>query len=496
MPSLVPTRRAVLGQLAAVPAALSVTRSVAKAAALPAALPKEAPAPFASAVLNDAGRMSPTPVARHVRVPSDCAETLVARLRVELKAAAAEGRPVAAGVARHSMGGQSLAREGVALTLDGGGAEIDTAGRRYRVPAGTRWRQVIPALDAAGLSPAVMQSNNDFGVGSTFCVNAHGWAVPRGPFGTTVRRLRLLLADGTLVTCSPSEEPELFAHAMGGYGLFGLVVDLELEAVPNRALAPDLATLPADGFAEAFLRTVRAPGVAMAYGRLSVARAQFLEEAVLVAFRERTGPVGPPETASLPWLQRLIYRGQTGSEAGKRLRWLAESRLAPHVAPGLVARNALLNVSAAVLANRDPGRVDILHEYFLPPEGLAAFLAACRTILPAAGGELLNVTLRYVEADPIACLAYAPGARIAAVMSFSQARTPEADAAMRATTRRLVDAATGFGGSFYLPYRTHADPAQLRRAYPRAETFAALKRRYDPDLRFRNGLWDTYFAQA
>ncbi|WP_232630758.1 FAD-binding oxidoreductase [Methylobacterium sp. Leaf118] len=440
--------------------------------------------------------MSPTRVARHVLVPSEPGEARVARLRAELKAAAAEGRPVAVGVARHSMGGQSLVPEGVALTLEGGGVEIDTAARRYRAAAGTRWRQVIPALDAAGLSPAVMQSNNDFGIGSTFCVNAHGWAVPCGPFGTTVRHLRLLLADGTLVACSPTEEPELFAHAMGGYGLFGLVVDLELDAVPNRALAPDLARLPADGFADAFLRTVRTPEVAMAYGRLSVSRSRFLEEAVLVAFRARTGPVPPPEAASLPWLQRLIYRGQTGSEAGKRLRWLAETQVAPHLAPGRVARNALLNVSAAVLANRDPARVDILHEYFLPPEGLAAFLAACRTILPAAGGELLNVTLRHVEADPIACLAYAPQARIAAVMSFSHDRTPEADAAMGAMTRRLIEAAIGLGGSFYLPYRTQAHPDQVRRAYPRADAFAALKRRYDPDLRFRNGLWDAYFAQA
>ena len=30
------------------------------------------------------------------------------------------------------------------------------------------------ADDAEGFSPAVMQSNNDFGIGATFSVNAHG----------------------------------------------------------------------------------------------------------------------------------------------------------------------------------------------------------------------------------------------------------------------------------------------------------------------------------
>ncbi|MDM7932516.1 hypothetical protein [Tabrizicola sp.] len=39
---------------------------------------------------------------------------------------------------------------------------------------GTRWHQVIAALDPLGLSPKVMQSNADFGVASTFSVRADG----------------------------------------------------------------------------------------------------------------------------------------------------------------------------------------------------------------------------------------------------------------------------------------------------------------------------------
>jgi FAD/FMN-containing dehydrogenase len=80
-----------------------------------------------------------------------------------------------------------------------------------------------------------MQSNNDFGVASTFCINAHGWPVPHGPFGSTVRSLRLMLADGSLLECSRTSNPELFSLAMGGYGLFGIIVDLEVVA--RQALA-------------------------------------------------------------------------------------------------------------------------------------------------------------------------------------------------------------------------------------------------------------------
>jgi hypothetical protein len=35
----------------------------------------------------------------------------------------------------------------------------------------------------------------------------------------------------------------------------------------------------------------------------------------------------------------------------------------------------------------------------VPPERLADFLAACRAIIPPSGQDLLNITLRYVDAD-------------------------------------------------------------------------------------------------
>ena len=104
------------------------------------------------------------------------------------------------------------------------------------------------------------------------------------------------------------------------------------------------------------------------------------------------------------------------------------------------------------------------------------------------------MTLRYVDADSSSVLAYAPQPRIAAVMLFVQKRTAEADDDMRAMTVKLIDRTLAIGGSYYLPYRLHATREQLRAAYPRLDEFVAAKRRIDPQLRFRNALWDTYLA--
>jgi FAD/FMN-containing dehydrogenase len=61
-------------------------------------------------------------------------------------------------------------------------------------------------------------------------------------------------------------------------------------------------------------------------------------------------------------------------------------------------------------------------------------------------------------------------------------------------TQAMIEAVLAIGGSYYLPYRPHATTAQFQRCYPKAAEFAALKRQFDPDLRFRNAFWDRYLA--
>jgi hypothetical protein len=178
----------------------------------------------------------------------------------------------------------------------------------------------------------------------------------------------------------------------------------------------------------------------------------------------------------------------------KRARWYAETVAGPRRSTGVAARNTLLNEPVANLASRDRARTDILHEYFLPAEGLEPFLAVCRVAISASRQDLLNVTLRYVEEDRQSVLAYARGPRVAAVMLFSQRMTRVDDEDMAMLTRRLVDAALEAGGSFYLPYRLHARRDQVARAYPRLEEFLIGKRRHDPGLLFRNLMWDHYFG--
>jgi FAD/FMN-containing dehydrogenase len=48
----------------------------------------------------------------------------------------------------------------------------------------------------------------------------------------------MILAHGSVVPCSRTENVDLFRHAMGGYGLFGVITELERDMVPNALLTP------------------------------------------------------------------------------------------------------------------------------------------------------------------------------------------------------------------------------------------------------------------
>jgi hypothetical protein len=252
--------------------------------------------------------------------------------------------------------------------------------------------------------------------------------------------------------------------------------------------------MPAAEFAGAFARVLADPAVNMAYGRLNVDRGSFFEDALLISYRPSADQAVLAPAAGSGWVSKVsrhIFRGQLGNEHIKGLRWGIETRIGPRIA-AVATRNSLINEPVVTLDDGDPARTDILHEYFVAPERFGDFLGVCRAVIPESYQELLNVTLRYVDADPTAMLAYARVPRIAAVMLFSQEMTVRGEADMARMTRALIEGVLAVGGSYYLPYRLHATPDQFARAYPEAGAFAALKRRIDPGLRLRSALWDNY----
>jgi alkanesulfonate monooxygenase SsuD/methylene tetrahydromethanopterin reductase-like flavin-dependent oxidoreductase (luciferase family) len=109
---------------------------------------------------------------------------------------------------------------------------LDEAARRIRVGPGARWMDVAAALDPHGWA----LSSGDYGgvgVGGLATAGGVGWLVRE--HGLTIDHVcnaQIVLADGSIVTASDTEHPDLFWAIRGAGGNMGIVTSFEFEVDP------------------------------------------------------------------------------------------------------------------------------------------------------------------------------------------------------------------------------------------------------------------------
>src|SRR5437660_4148255 len=177
--------------------------------------------------INDASCLNKTEIYGVVEVHSvdDIAKTLAFARDNKLSI-------TTAGV-RHSMGGQAFRKGGIVLDMRTfNRIVLNEASRSVTVQPGATWHDIQNVLHPS-FAVRAMQSTDIFSVGGSISVNAHGMDHQAGAVMDSIRSLRVMLADGKIVTASPDENSDLFALVVGGYGLFGVILSAELEVVLN-----------------------------------------------------------------------------------------------------------------------------------------------------------------------------------------------------------------------------------------------------------------------
>ena len=173
-------------------------------------------------------------------------------------------------------------------------------------------------------------------------------------------------ADGEVVRCSRTENLELFSLALGGYGLFGILLDVELRVVPNRRYRWErFVAQSVEALATFDDKIASRVDAAMVYGRMNVSDKRFLDDVILCAFVDDPAAddsIPKLSDPGLTSLRRAAFRGSADSDYGKEFRWTAETTLQTHIAATHYSRNQLLNDSVEVFQNRSADTTDILTE--------------------------------------------------------------------------------------------------------------------------------------
>ncbi len=442
---------------------------------------------------NDASQLNLTKVDTIIQVPKDKIK-IESQLRDILKYAKENDLKISIAGAKHSMGGHTIYPNGIVLNmLPYKQMKLDTNTNILTIGSGALWEDAIKYLDKYGKSVAILQAFSSFSVGGSISVNGHGWQKDLPPISSSVLSFTLMKENGEIVTCSREENQELFKLVIGGYGLFGVILDVNLKVVDNLALQYKYIKLSPENYVGYYKKYVsNNPNVNLVFGRLRISDKHFLEEATLNFFEKVETKIPTLQNVKSKETQRLVFRGSVNSEYGKRLRWDLETGMSSVSKNEIFSRNELLNDHVSLIENKDKSSTDLLQEYFIPERNFNHFIHDIKPVLKNCKIDLLNITIRGVRKDQDSFLNYAKEDVFGFVLLFNQKKTTEQEAEMKHLTTQLVDIALKNEGTFYLPYRLHIDKKRMRKAYPDANIFFQLKRKYDPNEIFNNKFYLHY----
>lgn len=444
---------------------------------------------------NDASQLNLTRIDTLIKVPSSKPE-IENQLRQILKYAKEKKLKISIAGAQHSMGGHTIYPGGILLNmLPYKQMELDVKNNILTIGSGALWEDALKYLDQYEKSVAVMQAFSSFSVGGSISVNGHGWQKNLPPISSSVISFTLMKEDGKIITCSREENTELFKLVIGGYGLFGIILDVKLKVVDNIALQYKYIRLNAENYPDYYQKFIsNNPDVHLVFGRLRISDKHFLEEATINYFEKvNEKPYSlPVQNAKNEETKRLVFRSSVNSEYGKRLRWDLETGMNKMTKNAVYSRNELLNDHVSLIENKDPHSTDLLQEYFIPERNFKQFIKDIKPVLRKSELDLLNITIRAVNKDEDSYMNYARENVFGFVFLFNQKKTDKQENAMKLLTNDLVDITIKNEGTFYLPYRLHIGKTKMRNVYPQAATFFELKRKYDPQEVFDNKFYQHY----
>jgi FAD-linked oxidoreductase len=393
----------------------------------------------------------------------------------EVGRAAADGLTVRMTGTGHSFTPAAVT-DGVLLRPHGlaGIRSVDAAAGVVTAEAGCPLWALNAALASRGLSLVNMGDVQVQTVAGATQTGTHGTGRNSGGMAAQVTGLELVLADGSITTCSPGSPAGLFDAARVGLGALGIVTAVTFRVVP------------------AFLLTAREEPMRWSevISRLDELTSQndhfefywFPHTEDCLTKRNNVSP-GPPRP--LPRMRYLLDDEILSNAVFGATCWLG------HAVPGVI--RTVNSVAARALGSRSytdaawrvftsPRRVRFTEqEYAVPRESAPYVLAELRALFARRDWRIsFPVEVRFTPGDdPWLSTAYGRDSAYIAVHVFHTSANQEYFRDVEA----VMTAAAG------RPHwgKMHTRSAEyLRSAYPKFGEFGALRDELDPQRRFGN----------
>jgi FAD/FMN-containing dehydrogenase len=401
------------------------------------------------------------------------------------------------------MGGQQFCTDGWLVDLSDLSRVIDVDAERghVAVEAGIQWPALVTHLLWTGAGRpgtwGIVQKQtgaDTMSLGGSLAANIHGRGLRLKPIIGDVERFELVDAAGNLVRCSRSENADLFALAIGGYGLFGPIATVTLRLTPRHKIERRVAIACVDDLPERFERRLQE---GCEFGDFQFATdprsREFLQAGVLSCYRpagdEATIPDGQRHLSARDW-RRLILLAHTSKSAAfaeyaryylsthGQIYWSDTHQLSEYL-------HGYHGDLDARLGSTFRGS-EMITELYVPRHRLPGFMSAVRADAVKYAYDIVYGTVRLIERDEESVLAWAREPWACIVFNLHVVHTPDGIATAAGHFRQLIDRAIEQGGSYYLTYHRWATAEQARTCHPRLAEFFSRKDQYDPDGVFRS----------
>ena len=393
-----------------------------------------------------------------------------AEIAAVLRRAAESGqrvRPIGSGHSFSAIGRP----EDVQLVLDrhAGVVDVDPTGLAT-VRAGTTLHRLNAELAALGWAMTNLGDIDRQTIAGALATGTHGTGGEFGGLTSQVRALELVLADGTVLRCSPTEHPEVFSAARLGLGALGVVSEVTLQTVPAFALRAQEGPARLPQLVEEFPEYMTSTDHVEFYWFPHTDRC-LTKRNTRRPLAEGLSPL--PRWRAL-WDDEVVANAALGGvvAAGRRVPRLVRPLAA--VSARALGERTMTDAAHRVFASRRRVRFREM-EYAVPREAGPHVLTELHRAVERSDWQVsLPVEVRVAAADDVP-LSTAHGRSTAYVAVHVPAR--EEPGEYFATFEAI---AGSVGGRPHWGKVHSLDAAQLRERHPGLDTVTALRDRLDP----------------
>jgi FAD/FMN-containing dehydrogenase len=402
---------------------------------------------------------------------------------------------------RHAMGGQQFLSSAQLIDLRQMNSLISLNPEKSiaTFQAGANWKDVLHSLHeqlsqkGEGLTFRQKQTGADnLSLGGAVAVNAHGRGLNLQAFVSEVESLTFVDSQGTIMKCSRTERPEHFSAIVGGYGLCGVVTEVELRLYPRHKVRRIVEVIEVENLIEK-VELRKAAG--FEYGdfqfRIDSHGPRFLQQGVFSCYEPV--PLSTPISLSQAELSpedwyRLLSLAHFNKEkafelyAGHYLKtndqiyWSDDHQMSTYL-DGYHVRLDSENRHAVAGS-------EMITELYVPRKSIAQFLGAAAQELRKLQANVIYGTVRFIEADNEALLTWARDHWACTIFNLHVDHTPDGVQLARTQFLALIDIARSLGGSYFLTYHRWASKQQIVDCHPRIYEFLQRKKTLDPQDRF------------